>query len=77
MCVYLSVCVCVCVDVPIFRSPLLKLCLLVTTAYCIRITIVFYVDPAVGLTGGTFEGILNLPGLQCPVLQDDGVRLDL
>lgn len=50
---------CVCVDMPIFRSPLLKLCLLVTTAYCIRITVVFYVDTAVGLTGGPLRESLT------------------
>lgn len=39
---YLSVCVCV--DMPIFRSPSLQLCGLVTAAYCIRIAVVVYVD---------------------------------
>ena len=42
--VHVCVFKCVCVDMPVFRSPLLQLCVLVTAAYCIRIAVVVCVD---------------------------------
>lgn len=55
---------CVCVDLPVSRSPLLKLCVLVAAAYFIRIAIVVYVDSRSDL--GNFEGILVWTSVPCP-----------